>query len=352
MIASLPTIVTAKFSLTRCVPFDPRCFAKPLCQASLTDSLSTGYDLGVGHHHGHHDHPHACNSPNSGETSVSSLKIAMGLTFVFCLAEAITGYMANSLALLADSLHMATDSISIGFALWMQVLSTRPATPRMSFGYKRAEILGAAASSVTLLVLVVFLVQEALGRISNPEVVQGAPAFWVATLGLLVNLIVMRVLSGGHSLGVRAAYLHVLMDCLGSVGAIISGALIYFKGWMFVDTWVTLISAAFMVWGAFGLLRDAVGILMESAPDNVDPERVKSDLAELSGVDEVHDLHIWSVGSGSLALSVHLISRDGDALLERANKLLEKAYGIVHTTIQVEHPDRFQSHRCYDCVPK
>jgi cobalt-zinc-cadmium efflux system protein len=173
----------------------------------------------------------------------------------------------------------------------------------------------------------------------------------VAGGGLLANLLSLSLLHGHHhhELNVRGAYLHIIADTAGSVGAIVSGALIYWKGWLWVDPAMTLLLAVLMLLGSWSLIRDSVVILMESAPSDLDPAAVQTALAGLPGVSEVHDLHIWTVGSGRKALSVHLISSQGEALLQAANEILEATFGIVHTTIQVEHPERFRSERCYDC---
>jgi len=173
----------------------------------------------------------------------------------------------------------------------------------------------------------------------------------VAAVGLLANLISLKVLHGHQHdhLNVRGAYLHVLADLAGSIGALVAGALVQFKGWLWADPAMTLLLAALMLVGSWSLIRDSVSILMESTPSGLDAAEVKRALSSLPGVTEVHDLHIWSVGSGRRALSVHLISEQGEQLLQAANDLLDQSFSIAHTTIQVEHPTRFKSDRCYDC---
>jgi cobalt-zinc-cadmium efflux system protein len=230
-------------------------------------------------------------------------------------------------------------------------MARRPATERLSFGYHRAEILGALGSGLSIWALAGILVFEAIGRLGEPAPVLGGWVMAVAAVGLLANLISLKVLHRHQHdhLNVRGAYLHVLADLAGSIGALVAGALVQFKGWLWADPAMTLLLAALMLVGSWSLIRDSVSILMESTPSGLDAAEVKRALASLPGVTEVHDLHIWSVGSGRRALSVHLISEQGEQLLQAANDLLDQSFSIAHTTIQVEHPTRFKSDRCYDC---
>ncbi len=291
------------------------------------------------HHHDHHDHSHG------------SLKTALLITGAFLLIEFVGGWMANSLALLSDAGHMLTDLGGLLLALFASWMARRPANERLTFGYHRAEVLGALASGLSIWALAGILVFEAVGRFGEPAEVRGGLVIWVAAAGLLANLLSLRVLhrhSHDH-LNVRGAYLHVLADTAGSVGALVSGALIAWKGWLWVDPAMTLVLAVLMLAGSWSLIREAGAVLMEGTPVGVDSEQVRAALASLPGVADVHDLHIWSVGSGRRALSVHLISAAGDGLLEQANALLEGTFSIGHTTIQIEHPERFRSERCFDC---
>ena len=299
------------------------------------------------HNGGHsHDHGHS-----HGHSHGSALRKALVVTLIFMVLEAVGGYMANSLALVSDAAHMLTDAGALLLSLCILWLSRRPSTPVMSFGYHRLEILGALASGLVIWVLAGFLVYAAVQRMSNPPEVQGPMVFVIATIGLLANLASMKFLHGAqhHSMNVRAAYLHVIADCLGSVGAMIAGGVLWWTGWRPIDPIITVIFSALMLFSSWDLVKESLGVLMESAPRSVNPELVQGDLAGVDGVTEVHDLHIWTVSSGRLALSVHLISRVGEAVLTRANDLLSEKYGIHHTTIQIEHPDQFQSEKCYDC---
>jgi cobalt-zinc-cadmium efflux system protein len=312
-------------------------------------------------HHGHdhdHDHGHA-HGHGHGHGHGRSLKHthligkAIWVTVFFMFIELAAGFYANSLALISDGVHMLTDVGALGlsfFALWV---ARRPSTPQMSFGYHRAEILGALASGLLIWLLAGVLIYEAIARLGKPPEVNGAVVLVVATIGLLANLLSMSFLHGARreNMNIRAAYLHLMADSLGSVGAVIAGAVLWMTGWRPIDPLITIFCAALMLWSSWALVREAVEILMESTPSHVDPERVAADLRGIGGVKETHDLHIWTVSSGRLALSVHLIA-ESDAVLARANALLKETYGIVHTTIQIEHPDRFRAEGCYDCEPE
>ena len=301
-----------------------------------------GHDHDHDHHH-HHDPAH--------DSAHQGLRAALAVTAAFFLVEAVGGWVANSLALLSDAGHMLTDMGGLLLALFASWIARRPATRTLTFGYHRAEILGALASGLLIWALAGILVYEAVGRLGSPSPVEGGWVMGVAFLGLLANAASLKFLHRHQHdhLNVRGAYLHVLADLAGSVGALVSGGLVYWKGWLWADPAMTLFLAALMLGGSWSLIRDSVAVLMESTPAGIDAEAVKGELAGLPGVSEVHDLHIWSVGSGRRALSVHLISGQGEDLLRAANELLERRFAIAHTTIQVEHPDRFQSSRCYDC---
>jgi cobalt-zinc-cadmium efflux system protein len=327
------------------------------------------------HHHGpihghDHDHPHAHREPGHAHgcdddhghshglghahhhgRSGRSLQRALLVTLVFMVVEWVAGVYSNSLALMSDAAHMLSDAGALLFSLFVIWMARKPATPRMSYGWHRAEILGALASGISIWFIAGFLIYESVLRFISPEDVQAPVVFVVALVGLAANLASLGMLwRDRHTqINVRAAYLHVISDSLGSVGAVIAGAVLWWTGWRPIDPLITVIFSVLMLVNSWGLVKEAILILMEHAPLNLDPSLIKKDLAAIAGVREVHDLHIWSVTSGKLALSVHLISDSTESPLPAANAMLVDKYAIQHTTIQIEHPDRFQSARCYDC---
>jgi cobalt-zinc-cadmium efflux system protein len=311
------------------------------------------HDHGDGHDQGHgpdHEHGHG---HRHGPPRVSrALTRALIVTVVFMVVELVGGYLANSLALLSDAGHMLTDVGALCLSLFAHWMSKKPSTPRMSFGYHRAEILGALLSGLVIWLLAGGLIYEAVSRLQSPPEVKGPIVLGVALVGLLANLASMAMLHSSQqsNMNVRAAYLHLITDAMGSVGALVAGAVLMFTGWQIIDPIITLLVAALMLFSSWQLVRDAVVVLMESTPGHLDPGAVLAELQAIPGVREAHDLHIWTVASGRPALSVHLVAADAERVLRAANDLLSERYRIIHTTIQVEHPDHFQSERCYDCA--
>lgn len=300
-----------------------------------------------------HDQDHAHAHAHAG--SPEAITRAIVVTVVFMLIEFAGGLYANSLALLSDSAHMLTDVGALLLSLFALWIARRPATPLMSWGFHRAEILGALASGIVIWILSGFLIYEAILRLQSPPEVHGPVVFFVALVGLAANLLSMRFLHGRKhaNMNVRAAYLHLLSDALGSVGAVAAGAVLWWTGWRPIDPIITVIFSGLMIVSSWSLVKETLAILMESTPAGIDPAGIRERLQGISGVREAHDLHVWTVASGRLALSVHLIATaPPEAVLNEANDLLQRDFGIIHTTIQVEHPDRFRSERCYDCAPR
>lgn len=316
------------------------------------------------HHHDHnHDHDHSPDHAHGhshgvgGHLSGAAPKVlmrAMAVTVLFMVIEFVGGWISNSLALYTDAVHMLTDVASMAFSLFAIWVSNRPVTSQMSFGYHRAEILGALASGLAIWLLAGGLIVEAIVRLENPPEVQGAVVFIVAGIGLAANLLSMKMLhhEQGENMNVRAAYLHLLTDAMGSIAAVIAGVVLWLTHWRPIDPIVTILVALLMLVSSWSLVKEAIAILMESTPAGVKPEKIHRDLAALEGVSEVHDLHIWTVSSGRLAMSVHLVAEDSRKILEMANDVLKRHFGIIHTTIQIEHPKDFSSSRCYDCSPQ
>lgn len=296
--------------------------------------------------------PHLPPPLEQGTLVPNLLKRAILITVIFMIIEIAGGYFASSLALYSDAAHMLTDVGAMLLSLFAHWMSKRPSTPFMSFGYHRAEILGALTSGLMIWLLAGLLIYEALLRFENPPPVKGFVVLIIATLGLVANLLSMTILAKAKqsSMNVRAAYVHLFADSLGSIAAIVAGLVIWLTGWTLADLIVSILFAVLMLVGSWELVKESVSILMESTPSGVNPKKVYLDLTSIHGVREVHDLHIWTVASGRLALSVHLISEDSEQkLLHDAHQILKENYAIFHTTIQIEHPSHFSSERCYDC---
>ncbi len=268
------------------------------------------------------------------------LGIVLGLTATVMVVEAVGGVLANSLALLADAGHMLADVAAIGLALIVSHVAQRPATAERSFGLLRLEILAALVNGVALVVIALGIVLEAWRRLAAPVAVDGALLLGVAGIGLAANLAGAVVLHRGHrhSLNERGAYLHVLSDLLGSVGAVAAGAVVLATGWSAADPLISALIALLILGSAWRLVRESVDILLEATPAHIPLGRVHDQLAGVPGVRSVHDLHVWTVTSGVIAMSGHLVVADParhQSVLEEAQARMG-ALGIGHVTVQIE----------------
>lgn len=268
------------------------------------------------------------------------MRWVLGLTASFMAVEVAGGILSNSLALLADAGHMLTDVAALGLALLAMRLAQRPPSPRKTYGYVRLEILAALANGTALLVISFFILKEAWGRFRAPPEVDGPLMLGVAAAGLGVNLVGAFLLRrhAGESLNVKGAYLHVLGDLLGSVGALTAGLLILTKGWMLVDPIVSVVIAGLILAGAWRLVREATDVLLEAAPRGMDVEEVVDSLRSIEGLEEIHDIHVWTLTSGFVAMSGHGVIDDLSrhrAILDEINRRLNHR-GIAHVTFQLE----------------
>jgi cobalt-zinc-cadmium efflux system protein len=293
-------------------------------------SLERGTDH-AHHHLGHtHGHPH----------SEASLGIALLITLGFGLIEAVAGWISGSLALLSDAAHMVTDASALGLAALAARFARRPPTARLSYGLVRLEMLAALANGLLMLVLVGFIAHEAWQRFDTPHPVQGGMVLAVAALGLAVNLfIAWRLSRDASNLNVRAAMLHVMGDALGSVAALVSGAVILATGWMTIDPLLSLLVSGLILFSTWRLLSETVHALLEGVPAHIDLAQVGASLAALTDVRRVHDLHVWTLSSGTVALSAHLELESlqrWPALLAAARRVLRERHGIAHVTLQPE----------------
>ena len=267
---------------------------------------------------------------------------AAALTAGFMVAEAVGGLLTGSLALLADAGHMLSDSFSLFLALAAVSLAARPATAQRTFGFKRAEILAALVNGVLLVVVSIWIIVEAIRRLEDPVEILGLGMLLVAIAGLVVNIAAAWVLtrSGGESLNVRAALRHVLGDLAGSVGVIFAALVIILTGWQPVDAIISILISLLIAASAWSILREAVDVLLESAPGDLDTEQIGMAMAGHPGVDEVHDLHVWQITSGFPTLSAHVLvgaGADCHGIRLEIERLLHDRFEIDHTTLQVDH---------------
>lgn len=287
------------------------------------------------HHHNHHDdHGHSHGFPENEKL----LWVAALITFAFMVLEFVGGKISGSLALEGDAFHMAIDLLGVGLSIAALWLRKKPATPKKSFGFVRAEILGALLSGLLIWAICGYLLGESIDRFTSHSPVKGGMVVWIAVFGLLANLINMK-LTHAHKDGqinMRAAYLHFLTDAMGSVGAILSGILIAYTEQYWIDPLITLAIAVLMLWSSSRLVFESVGVLMHFAPQHLDPEKIASALKSLPFVEGVHHLHLWSISSEQAALSVHLISKKPSESLTQAHQLLKEQFSISHSTIQIE----------------
>jgi cobalt-zinc-cadmium efflux system protein len=269
---------------------------------------------------------------------VRALTSALVLTATFAVVEAIGGWLAGSLALLSDAGHMGADAASLGLALLAHWIAQRPPSHRASYGYARAEVLAAFVNALALLALVVFIAIEAVRRLLAPQPVVGALLLGVAFIGLLANLGSAWILTRAEgSLNVRAALLHVLSDMLGSVAAIVAGAVIVFTGWLPIDPILSLAVCLLILRSTWRLLAQSTGVLMEGVPAHLDYEEIGRALAQVAGISAIHDLHVWYMSSDRAALSAHvLISEPAKwpETLAAAQRLLGERFHIDHVTLQ------------------
>jgi cobalt-zinc-cadmium efflux system protein len=265
------------------------------------------------------------------------------LTLTYTGAEVAGGIASNSLALLADAGHMATDALALGLAVAAGWFARRPPDRGRTFGYQRAEILAALTNGVILVVVCGFIFWEAIQRFSAPPIVATGLMAWIAAGGLAVNLFSAWLLHGHtQGLNARAAFLHVLGDLLGSIGALAAAALIAFFGWRIADPLASIFIGAIIVFGSARLVWGSVHVLMEGAPTHLDPDEIRRRLTSLPGVADVHDLHLWSLGGRVPLLTAHLVvdlTVRADDVLRGATTELRLLYGIEHVTLQIERPD-------------
>lgn len=316
----------------------------------------------VCNHHDHHDHEHGhdhghCHAHGiRREGNKQSLTIALVITFGIMIAEAVGGYLTNSLALLSDSGHMLSDVGSLALSLLAVWFAAKPPSAQKSYGYYRFEILAALLNGLTLFIVAGFIIWEAYHRLVDPPAVGSGMMILIAFIGLLANLasawVLLRQGDVKNNINLRSAYLHVLGDALGSVGAIVAGLLMQMYEWYIADPIISVIVAVMILKGAWGLVVQAVHILMEGVPTKANVDEISAILTDIDGVVNVHDVHVWTVTTGYEVFSCHMMVRQGvrsAQVLSHAVPLLEQKFGIRHTTIQVVEEDADADTSCWGC---
>lgn len=304
------------------------------------DTHSTPHPNKTGQHLHEHRHGDATHQHYFADRSQSILAWALGLTLFFAGIEVLFGFISNSLALISDAGHMVTDSAALGLALLAQLIAKRPPTAKHTFGFGRAEALAAFINGLAMLGVIAWITFEALQRLATPENVQGSVVMIVASIGLLINVVVAWVLSHDKaSMNTRAALVHVMGDLLGSVAAIVSGAIIHYTEWMPIDPLLSIFVSLLILKSTIGVLKESYHFLMKGVPHHIDYLQIGDDLEHTEGVTSVHDLHIWDMSPGQPALIGHIEIQNLDAwprILESIKKMLLDKHGIDHITLQAE----------------
>lgn len=298
-----------------------------------------------------HGHVHVRSARSLGQRR--RLIAALALAAVFMLAEVVGGLLSNSLALLADAGHMLSDAAALGLSLFAVWIASQPPGPQRTFGYHRAEILAALVNGATLIAVSAAILYEAWERLQEPPEIASGLMLWIAVGGLLVNGAMLWILHGGRNenLNLRGAWLHVLGDTLGSVGVIAAAICLRLFGWLWVDPVASVLICVLIVFSSWRLLREAVSVLMESAPANIPVQDVRECLLGVAGVRDVHCLHVWRISSGIDSLSAHVVVEQeqlGDLPLRVLRQTLQQRFEVGHITLQIE-PEGFSA--CSDREP-
>lgn len=288
--------------------------------------------------HGHsHSHAHGVDAKNP------RLGLAIALTLAFVIGEAIAGYLAGSLALMSDAGHNFSDALALILSWYGLRAAKRPATSRRTFGSHRVGILAALANALTLVAIGAVIIWEAVERFRDPQPVKSGPMIWVALVAVVLNGVISFWLRGSakDDLNIRSAYLHMLGDAVSAFGVVLAGIVVALTGSSLADPVVSLLIGAAIIWSSWGIITEAVNILLEAVPEGIDMEALERSIKDVHGVLGVHDLHVWAVASGIVAASCHVLVsersvRDGEQILKAVSGMLRHDFGIGHTTIQVE----------------
>jgi len=290
-----------------------------------------------------HSHLHDARLEDIGRNR-SRLGIVFAITISFAVVEVVGGVLSNSLALLSDAGHMVIDAAAIGLSLFALSLADKPSTAQKTYALVRMEIIAAFLNGLTLIALAGFIFYEAIERINEPPEIKGGLMMTVALIGMLVNIVGGWILwNASHtSLNVKGAFLHVMGDLAGSVGAVAAAGIVMLTGWTIADPLISIFIGCLIIYSSFGLLKETFHILMEGAPRDLDSEEITNKIRSVKGVKDVHDFHIWSLTAGVILLTAHVETEkigDGMIILEKITSMLQKDYGLAHSTIQIEEPE-------------
>ncbi len=280
---------------------------------------------------------------HAGRISSGKMWLATAITFAFCVAEALIGYFANSLALMADAGHNFADALALGLSAYAIAVSQRRADEQHTFGHHRAGILAAFINALGLVVMGAVIFYEAALRLRHPEAVQSVPMMWTALAAIVLNSAIAWWLSAAakDDLNIRSAYMHMLGDAAASLGVVLAGIVIALTGWFIADPIVSIVFALLVLWSSWGILKESVSILMESVPTGLDIKALERAVRGVSGVLDIHDMHVWTLSSGLVAGTCHLLVQaqdwvQSDAIRREVAALLSKQFNIGHNTIQLE----------------
>ncbi len=295
-----------------------------------------------------HSHSHTHFGDIAKQTT-SRLALSLILTLVFVFIEAIAGVIGNSLALLTDAAHNLTDVIALGLSWYAIRLTSQPANSSKTYGYHRAGILVALLNSTTLVVISLGIFYEAYRRFTNPPVVESGILIVVGLIAVVINVVTALLVKKGseHDLNIRSAFLHLMGDVISTIGAVIAGVVIYFTNANWLDPFISVLIGFLILYNAWGILRDAVNILLEATPRDVDTSKLVHDVMQVKGVLGVHDLHVWSLTQNLRTMSAHVLTddltiSDGANIQQKINEIVYHRYNIAHATLQLE---------CVDCLP-
>ena len=312
--------------------------------------------MASGHTHQHGSAPHGAHGGSAAGQNQTRLMIVLGLTTTYLIIEVVGGLLTNSLAMLADAGHMLTDVLGLAMALFAIRFAQKPATPAKTYGFYRAEILAAVANGVLLFGVAIYILYEAYQRFREPQAIDSLPMLLVAIGGLIVNVIGAWLLMGGssESLNIRGAFLEVISDLLGSLGVIIAAIVIYFTGWWQVDPLISVGIGLFILPRTWTLLKSALDVLLEATPSDIDVQELEQAMLAVPGVVSAHDLHVWTITSGFVAMSGHVeaTGRPSADVLHDLQVLLRDQFKIEHATLQVESDGHADDGACCMVDPR